>query len=214
MKIIFICNGNVLNVNSEFTGLCNDRLSETGVFQSMKLAQTLADFPIDFIFCSDIGYRRTTTDFIINELKKDNFSIYIDQRVREKNAEICSHLLKEYLMQQSNVVDSKDRVILDRLFIKTEADNVQINNNESDQDLMQRASSFIGELLKTYPSDSTILIVGNKIINAFMIKVLLQSMKPAKTFEMDEAAITYCKRRGELFVLDQFNKVDHLIGAL
>lgn len=187
MKITLICNGNVLNSDKSSIGFCNDRLSETGVFQSLKLAKLLKSENIDFIFCSDIGYRRTTTDYITRELENQNFQIYVDPRVREKNAEICSHLLKEYLMQKTDHPDPGERVILNRLFIKSEERMMTSDGNaETEEQVAERAANFIFYLQKTYPSQSHILIVGNKIINAYLTKSLLQNNQSIEELIMNE----------------------------
>lgn len=194
MEIIFVCNGNSLNTKIGSTGFCSDRLSETGVFQSLKLAKKLKDIPIDFVFCSDIGYRRTTTDYIVQELSHQDFQIHVDPRVREKNAENCSHLIKEFLNKQEETETPANRVVLDRLFIKSDLSIDQPLNNETDNELTERASSFISFLLKTYPSNSTLLIVGSRVINSFMIKLLLRSNDSHKSFEMDDAAISWYQK--------------------
>ena len=78
MELIITCNGEHVNTHCSTLGHCNDRLSDKGVLDSLRLAQALKKEKIDFIFCSDIGFRRTTTDLVfdfrsslIQELEKN-----------------------------------------------------------------------------------------------------------------------------------------------
>ena len=84
MELIITCNGEHVNTHCSTLGHCNDRLSDKGVLDSLRLAQALKKEKIDFIFCSDIGFRRTTTDLVFETLENDRFQIIVDPRIREK----------------------------------------------------------------------------------------------------------------------------------
>lgn len=84
MELIITCNGEHINTHCSTLGHCNDRLSDKGVLDSLRLAQALKKEKIDFIFCSDIGFRRITTDLVFETLENDRFQIIVDPRIREK----------------------------------------------------------------------------------------------------------------------------------
>ena len=173
MELLITCNGEHINTHCSTLGHCNDRLSEKGIRDSIRLAQLLKKEKIDFIFCSDIGFRRTTTDLIFECLEYDTFKIIVDPRIREKWAEICSKLTRE-TFEQSKETNPEQAKILSRLFIKS--DSVEHSNmlNETTEDLRDRCQLFLHDLTKTYPREATILIVGNPIVNSFLIALLLK----------------------------------------
>lgn len=172
MKITITCNGEYINTHYSTLGRCSDRLSERGILESLRLAQALKNEHFDFIFCSDFGYRRTTTDLIVEELKEQQFKIIVDTHLREKDAETCSQLTKENLIKHHS--DSQEQnQILSRLFIKSESIPTLSNTTETEKEVIKRCEFFINQLVHTYPSNSHILIIGNPIINSFLIATLL-----------------------------------------
>ncbi len=106
-------------------------------------------------------------------------------------------------MQKVDHPDPGERVILNRLFIKSEDTMVTSEGStETEQQIAERASDFILYLQKTYPSNSHILIVGNKMINAYLTKFLLQSDQSINELMMDEGAISLFEKKGKNFILE------------
>lgn len=54
MEVIITANGEHENAHCLNLGHCTDRLSEKGMIESFRLAKTIQQEKIDFIFCSDI----------------------------------------------------------------------------------------------------------------------------------------------------------------
>ena len=133
MELLITCNGEHINTHCSTLGHCNDRLSEKGIRDSIRLAQLLKKEKIDFIFCSDIGFRRTTTDLIFECLEYDTFKIIVDPRIREKWAEICSKLTRE-TFEQSKETNPEQAKILSHLFIKSDSVEHSTMLNETIED--------------------------------------------------------------------------------
>ena len=187
MELIITCNGEHINTHCSTLGHCNDRLSDKGVLDSLRLAQALKKEKIDFIFCSDIGFRRTTTDLVFETLENDRFQIIVDPRIREKWAEICTKLTRETF--ENTTGNNPEQVkLLSRLFIKSDTVEHSQTIEETWDQVRERCKLFLRELTKTYPSSSRILIVGNPIINSAIIATLLkkEGQEPTWAFILSE----------------------------
>ena len=119
MRIILTCNGEYINAHCPSLGHCNDRLSEKGILSSLRLAKELKNQIFDYIFCSDFGYRRTTTDLIVEELIYKNCKIIVDANLREKDAEICTQKSKKIWHNQAILIQKVAKLSLDSLSNQT-----------------------------------------------------------------------------------------------
>lgn len=212
MEIILTCNGEHINTHCSTLGHCNDRLSDRGILDSLRLAKALKDEKIEFIFCSDIGFRRTTTDLLFESLKDTPFQVIVDPRIREKGAEICSHLTKENL-EKAGESDPEQAKILSRLFIKIDTVEHCDTSHEKDEEVRERCKDFIHDLTKTYPSNAKVLIVGNPIINSYFIASLLNQEGKEDRFLTPQCSISRYRFRGWRRETVVFNIIDHLHSA-
>ena len=209
MEIILTCNGEHINTHCTTLGHCNDRLSEKGILESLRLAQALKDEKIDFIFCSDIGFRRTTTDLVFSTLTDKGFKIIVDPNIRELWAEICTNLTKENL-EKLNADDPEQTAILNRLFIKTDTIEHSQTRDENHEQVYDRCKLFINELTKRYPSNAKILIVGNPIVNSILITLLLKRKWEESKYISIPCSISRLQYRENKRALSSFNQTSHL----
>lgn len=209
MELIITCNGEHINTHCSTLGHCNDRLSEKGIRDSLRLAKALEKEKIDFIFCSDIGFRRTTTDLVFETLEHDSFKIIVDPRIREKGAEICSKLTRENFEKSSETNPEQAR-ILSRLFIKSDTVEHSPTRDENSDQLRLRCQSFLQDLVKTYPSQAKILIVGNPIVNSFLIALLMNQEGKEDSFLTPPCSLSHYRFRENRRETLYFNHIDHL----
>lgn len=209
MELLLTSNGEHINTHCSTLGRCSDRLSDKGIQDSLRLAKALEREKIDFIFCSDIGFRRTTADLIVEQLKSSRFQIIVDSRIREKGAEICSHLTKE-TFEKAGESDPEQAKILSRLFIKTDSVVHTPGTEESDDQLRSRSADFLNELSKTYPSDATLLVIGNPIFNSFFISLLKGESTREFQYLAPACALSRFRFRGGRREILSINQIDHL----
>lgn len=210
MHLLITCNGEHINTHCPHLGQCSDRLSDKGILDSLRLANKLQDQHFDFIFCSDFGFRRTSTDLIVDTLKEKSFQIIVDPNIREKDAEICNQLTRENLIKHTNETP-EDTSILSRLFIKSDHLPTHNNRNENEQQVLSRAQQFIQDLQHNYPSQAKILLVGNPIINSFLISLLLGKKDYLTHITSPCSLSSYHSIQGRR-VEDYFNERQHLYG--
>lgn len=208
MHITLTCNGEYINAHCPSLGHCNDRLSERGILSSLRLAKELKNQIFDYIFCSDFGYRRTTTDLIVEELIYKNCKIIVDANLREKDAEICTQKIKENLTQSSDP-HPESRQIISRLFIKSDIAPTTKNTSESSEQVLIRAQNFLHQLFHNYPSSSTVLIVGNPIINSFIIAKLRGSANFTQ-YITSPCSLSEYEQKGNNWQQLRFNDISHL----
>lgn len=208
MRIILTCNGEYINAHCPSLGHCNDRLSEKGILSSLRLAKELKNQIFDYIFCSDFGYRRTTTDLIVEELIYKNCKIIVDANLREKDAEICTQKIKENLIQSSDSHPESSQII-SRLFIKSDTVPTTKNTSESSEQVLIRTQNFLHQLFHNYPSSSTILIVGNPIINSFIIAQLRGSSNFTQ-YITSPCSLSEYEQKGNNWQQLRFNDISHL----
>lgn len=209
MELILSCNGEHINTHCTTLWHCNDRLSDKGILDSLRLAGALKNEKIDFIFCSDIGFRRTTTDLIFSSLTDKSFQIIVDPNIREIWAEICSHLTRENLEKFGND-DPEQAAILSRLFIKSDTVEHSETKFEQSEQVYERCKVFVNELTKQYPSNAKVLIVGNPIVNSILISLLLKKKWEDSKFITIPCSITRFQHRANKRNLISFNQTEHL----
>ncbi len=212
MELLLTSNGEHINTHCSTLGRCSDRLSDKGILDSLRLAKVLQQEKIDFIFCSDIGFRRTTADLIVEHLKIQRFQIIVDSRIREKGAEICSHLTKENF-EKSSQSNPEQAKILSRLFIKSDSVVHTPGTEESDEEVRIRLKSFLNELVKTYPRNATLLIIGNPILNSFLISLIKGEVGKELQYFAPACALSHFRLRTEKWEVVGINQTEHLYGA-
>ncbi len=212
MELLLTCNGEHINTHCSTLGHCNDRLSEKGILDSIRLAQAIKDQKFDFIFCSDIGFRRTTTDLVVEFLQHEQYQIVVDPRLREKGAEICTHLTRE-TFEKTGESDPEQARILSRLFIKTESiEHTPIQDETTDQ-VRERCQQFLQDLMKNYPRSSKILIVGNPIVNSILVALMLKKEGKEHHFLTPPCSLSSYRFLDQKRETLKFNELHHLYGA-
>lgn len=172
------------------------------------MAKELKNQTFDFIFCSDFGFRRTTADLIVEELTYKDSKIIVDERLREKDADICNHIVKEK-MKTSYDSHPESEQILSRLFIKTESIPADTRGSETIEEVLNRSLDFLSDLLHHYPSESRVLIVGNPIINSFIISNI-KGEKEFTKYITSPCSLSSYEKRAERWIEHFFNQRDHL----
>ncbi len=208
MHITLTCNGEYVNAHCWSLWHCNDRLSEKGILTSLRLAKELKNQIFDYIFCSDFGFRRTTTDIIVEQLIYKESKIIVDANLREKDADICTQKIKEN-MKIAGDPNPENTQIISRLFIRSDSIPSEKKNSETIEEVLVRSQKFLHQLLHTYPSSANILIVGSPIINSFIIAQLKWEStftkyitSPCSLSEYDQMG----QKRKEI----RFNNIQHL----
>lgn len=208
MHITLTCNGEYVNAHCTSLGHCNDRLSDRGILSSLRLAKELKNQIFDYIFCSDFGYRRTTTDLIVEELTYKDSKIIVDANLREKDADICTQKIKENLRQSSDPHPDNSQII-SRLFIKSDIVPSDHKTSETTEQVLIRAQNFLHTLFHHYPSSANILIVGNPIINSFLIAQLKGDSNFTQHITSPCSISTY-EQKGNRWRELSFNDISHL----
>ena len=151
MKIVFVRHGeSIANKNGIIQGHSDYSLSELGLEQSGKTADTLAkDYKFDAIYSSDLIRAKETVEIIIEKINitKINF----DERLREINLGIFEG-------RNTKELTKEEKEYLDSCWIEH---TKRLPNGENVEEMISRVKSAFIEITQTYDEDSTILVVAH-----------------------------------------------------
>ena len=122
-------------------------LSEEGIKQANKLAESLKDEKIDVIYSSDLKRAKDTTKIVAKY--HPHTPIIYDKRIREAD-------LGVFTGKHKNEVDWKNRP----------------KEMESRQSMRARSSELLEEVYKKYPNGSVLFLGHNGTNNALMTYIL------------------------------------------
>lgn len=212
MEIFLTSNWEYINTHNKAVGHCDDRLSDRGVLDSLRLAKALKNEHFNFLFCSEIWFRRTTSDLVFEELIDKNIQIVIDQNLREKDAELCPKLTREELLRGKPTTEQTD--IVDRLFVKTSAVSYDPpQKEESDEQVRTRCKKFLIYLIKHYPTEANVLVVGNPVYNSYLLALLAWRPWLEKDYLSSYCSLSRITYRDNMWRLSIINKREHLYWA-
>jgi len=187
MNLILTRHGETIeNQDGLLSGHLDGTLSESGIEQSLQLAERLRIEKIHSIYCSDLKRSRETAE-VIARLHPD-VSLYLDERLRETDYRGLTGKPKRYF----NFRNWSPEV-------------------ESREDMQARVKDLLVEVYKKHPSD-TILFVGH----AGSIRALLTVLdkKPAHAMEeirgLTNTAIFMYKVEGNSYTKVLYNSIEHL----
>ena len=212
MEIVLTSNWEYINAHNKSVGHCDDRLSDRGILDSIRLSKALKDEHFSFIFCSEIWFRRTTADLVFENLVDKNLQIIIDQNLREKDADLCPNLTREELLRGK--VTTEQTEIVDRLFVKSSAVSYETSPiHETDDQVRVRCKKFLIYLIKHYPSDAKVLVVGNPIFNSYLLALLAGREWFEKDYLSSYCSLSNILYRDNMWRLSAINERQHLYGA-
>ena len=164
MKIYVVRHGEVQsNINKIISGSNDEKLTEKGINQALKIKEKLKNISFDCIFCSPVLRAKQTANIIA-----PNSNIIYDKRLEERNpGYMLGHKRKEINQEEWNSLEKE----------------ITIYNSESLLAGINRTKSFINDIKKQY-NNKTILIVTHMFIckSIWMIENKIFDSKKATAF--------------------------------
>ena len=185
MKLMIVRHGETIeNKKRIWQGRLHGTLSEEGVIQARKLALRFSEENLDYIYSSDLRRALNTA----KEIAKyhPNIPFYTNEKIREAS---FGNLEGEFI-SETNI-------------------NLESSGIESIESMQKRARSFI-KMLKKYPENSTIMVVGHGMINRAITSILLdKSYKEIPHYYNAGVSIFEIKKKKNP-VMYLFNCTEHL----
>ncbi len=180
-----------------FNGTLDEDLTVKGVIQAKKAAEKLKNITINHIFSSSLK-RAVQTAEIINHYH--NLNIIIDKRLNEANFGLWEG------MTMSEVKSKYPEMYNNRLKDKY---HYRIKHGESYEDVENRVSSFLNEIIKKYNND-TVLIVTHATVLKLIFKYLLKkTLTEVESHYYRNTCITIINVKDKISI-EIFNDSSHL----
>ncbi len=169
MKLYVVRHGEVpSNINKIISGCNDEKLTENGINQALKIKEKLKDINFDAVFCSPVLRTKQTAEIIT-----PNYEIIYDERLQERNpGTMLGHKRNEIDKAEWNSLE-KEKTIYD---------------SESLLAGIKRARSFINNIEKLY-KDKTVLVITHMFIckSIWMIENNIQTTEQANEFFQSNA---------------------------
>ena len=191
MRLIITRHGETVhNVQGVVQGHIHGKLTETGKEQARKLGKTLQNENIDYIYSSDLGRAKQTTQEISKFHPEAN--VVYDKRLRERD-------YKKYAGKH------KDDINWD------EVENATAEHIEPLEEVRNRLKNFFEDLIEEHPKD-TILLVSHGTASRILIGLIRKkSIEESLQMKMENTSLNIIEiKEDNNHKIHVLNSTDHL----
>lgn len=186
------------NILGRTQGHGNSDLTKKGLEQAKELADAIVDYPIDYIYSSDLGRAVQTAQIIANKL---NLDVKKTSALREMGFGIWEGLLIEEIKRDH----------LDTYNIwRNEPHLVNIEGGENLHIIKERTDKFIEELNKKYDNKHILLVSHSVTVRAMLLSFLGSSMQNIYRIKQDNTALNIVECRDYGPVVIKMNDTSHI----
>lgn len=186
------------NTQGRTQGHGDSPLTELGRMQAKKLAEALKSFPIDMIYCSDLG-RAVETASIISEVLDIKYES--TKYLREMGFGIWEG------MELKKIADIYSE---DFALWRNEPDKLDIEGGEKLIDIKNRQDKLIEELNQKYKDKHILLISHSVTVRVMLLSFLESSIKNIYRIKQDNTALNIVEYRNYGPVIIKINDTTHL----
>ena len=188
----------VWNTLGQTQGHGNSPLTELGKQQARDLAEALKEYPIDVIYCSDLGRAVETAEIIGDTL---NLEIHPTESLREMGFGIWEGMpLRE----------------IEKIYPETfkmwrnEPEKVHIEGGETLQMIKERQDKLIEDLNKKYHNKHILLVSHSVTVRVMLLSFLDSHVRNIYRIKQDNTALNIVEYRKYGPVIIKMNDTRHL----
>lgn len=186
------------NILGKTQGHENSDLTEKGLEQAKELADVIVNYPIDYIYSSDLGRAVQTAQIIADKL---DLCVEKTPELREMGFGVWEGLLIEEIK----------RDYLDTYNIwRNEPHLVNIEGGETLHIIKERTDKFIEELNKTYDNKHIVLVSHSVTVRAMLLSFLGSPMENIYRIKQDNTALNIVECRDYGPVVIKMNDTSHI----
>ena len=186
------------NILGRTQGHGNSDLTKKGLEQAKELADAIVDYPIDYIYSSDLGRAVQTAQIIANKL---NLDVKKTSALREMGFGIWEGLLIEEIKRDHldtyNTWRNKPHLF-------------NIEGGENLHIIKERTDKFIKELNKKYDNKHIVLVSHSVTVRAMLLSFLGSSMQNIYRIKQDNTALNIVECRDYGPVVIKMNDTSHI----
>ncbi len=186
------------NILGRTQGHGNSDLTKKGLEQAKELADAIVDYPIDYIYSSDLGRAVQTAQIIANKL---NLDVNKTPELREMGFGIWEGLLIEEI--------KKDHLDTYNTW-RNEPHLVNIEGGENLHIIKERTDKFIEKLNKKYDNKHIVLVSHSVTVRAMLLSFLGSSMQNIYRIKQDNTALNIVECRDYGPVVIKMNDTSHI----
>ncbi len=186
------------NILGKTQGHGNSNLTQKGIDQATELADSMIEYPIDYIYSSDLGRAVETAEIIGNKL---NLEVMETPALREMGfGEWEGLLIKEI---QENYAD------IYRTW-RDEPHLVEIPGGETLHIIKERTDKFIEELNKKYDNKHIVLVTHSVTARVMLLSALNSSVENIYRIRQGNTALNVIEYKDYGPVVIKMNDTSHI----
>lgn len=188
----------IWNTLGQTQGHGNSPLTELGERQAENLASILKEYPIDMIFCSDLGRAIQTAEIIGKEINIDPIPT---SSLREMGFGVWEGM-------KISDIESK----YPEMFAKwrNEPDKVDIPGAETLTIVKERQDKFIDELNDKYEGKHILLVSHSVTVRVMLLSFLESHLKNIYRIKQDNTALNIVEFKNYGPVVQKMNDTSHI----
>lgn len=188
----------VWNTLGQTQGHGNSPLTELGMQQAKDLAEALKEYPIDIIYCSDLGRAVETAEIIGKEL---NIEIHPTESLREMGFGVWEGMP---LREIEKIYPESFKMW------RNEPEKVHIEGGETLDMIKQRQDKLIEELNKKYKNKHILLVSHSVTVRVMLLSFLESHVRNIYRIKQDNTALNIVEYRNYGPVIMKMNDTRHL----
>lgn len=188
----------VWNTLGQTQGHGNSPLTELGIQQAKDLAEALKEYPIDIIYCSDLGRAVETAEIIGKEL---NIEIHPTEYLREMGFGVWEGMP---LREIEKIYPESFKMW------RNEPEKVHIEGGETLDMIKQRQDKLIEELNKKYKNKHILLVSHSVTVRVMLLSFLESHVRNIYRIKQDNTALNIVEYRNYGPVIMKMNDTRHL----
>ena len=186
------------NILGKTQGHGNSDLTKQGENQAHELAQAMVDYPIDYIYSSDLGRALQTAQIV-----GDKIGVKVEQTssLREMGFGVWEGLLIEEIKK-----DHADTYTTWR----DEPHLVNIEGGETLHIIKERVDNFINEINEKYDNKHILLVSHSVTVRVMLLSFLNSGMENIYRIKQDNTALNIVEFRNYGPVIQKMNDTSHM----
>ncbi|WAW15711.1 histidine phosphatase family protein [Peptostreptococcus equinus] len=186
------------NTEGRTQGHGNSDLTELGIKQAENLAEVLKKYPIDTVYCSDLGRAVQTAEIIANKLGID---YTLTANLREMGFGIWEGMKLKII----------EKEYADMFSIwRNKPDILEVPGGEKLIDIKNRQDALIEKLNTEYDGKHILLVSHSVTVRVMLLSFLESSLKNLYRIKQDNTALNIVEYRDYGPVVIKMNDTSHL----
>lgn len=186
------------NILGKTQGHGNSDLTEKGIEQAKELSENMINYPIDYIYSSDLGRAVQTAEILGDKL---NIKVEKTHALREMGFGTWEGLLIEEIKKDYADVYSTWR---------NEPHLVNIPGGETLHIIKDRVDNFINEINKNYDNKHIVLVTHSVTVRVMLLSFLGAGMENIYRIKQDNTALNIVEYRDYGPVVIKMNDTSHI----